>query len=71
MIPALKRKIRGIIHDESASGKTVYVEPAEVVEANNRIRELELEERRAIIAILIETTEFIKPHVLCYLIHSG
>ena len=63
VIPALKRKIRGIIHDESASGKTVYVEPAEVVEANNRIRELELEERRAIIAILIETTEFIRPHV--------
>ena len=44
--PGLKRKIRGIVHDESATGKTVYIEPAEVVEANNRVRELEAEERR-------------------------
>ncbi len=41
VIPAYKRRIKGIVHDESASGKTVYIEPAEVVEANNRIRELE------------------------------
>ena len=41
VIPAYKRKIKGIVHDESASGKTVFIEPAEVVEANNRIRELE------------------------------
>ena len=59
--PALKRKIKGIVHDESASGKTVFVEPAEVVEANNRVRELELQERRAIIAILMEVSEFIRP----------
>lgn len=43
--PGLKRKIKGIVHDESASGKTVFIEPAEVVEANNRIRELEGDER--------------------------
>ena len=59
--PAFKRKIRGIVHDESASGKTVYIEPAEVVEANNRIRELEAEERREIIKILTEITNFIRP----------
>ncbi len=61
--PALKRKIRGIVHDESASGKTVYIEPAEVVEANNRIRELEAEERREITRILTEFAKLIRPHV--------
>ena len=55
--PAMKRKLRGIVHDESATGKTVYIEPAEVVEANNRIRELEAEERREIIRILQEFTD--------------
>ena len=61
--PALKRKIRGIVHDESASGKTVFIEPAEVVEANNKVRELELEEKRAIIAILQSATDTIRPHI--------
>lgn len=61
--PGVKRKIRGIVHDESASGKTVFVEPAEVVEANNRIRELESEERREIIRILSEFTSTVRPHV--------
>ena len=60
--PSLKRKIRGIVHDESATGKTVYVEPAEVVEANNRIRELESEERREIIRILVTFASVIRPH---------
>lgn len=55
--PAMKRKLKGIVHDESATGKTVYIEPAEVVEANNRIRELEAEERREIIRILQEFTD--------------
>ena len=50
--PALKRKIKGIVHDESATGKTVFIEPQEVVEANNRIRELEGDERREVIRIL-------------------
>lgn len=54
--PALKRHIRGIVHDESATGKTVFIEPAEVVEANNRIRQLEADERREIIRILQEIT---------------
>lgn len=59
--PALKRKIRGIVHDESASGKTVFIEPAEVVEANNRIRELESAERREIIRILTEFASVLRP----------
>lgn len=61
--PAFKRKIKGIVHDESASGKTVFIEPAEVVESNNRIRELESEERREIIKILIEFTNTLRPLV--------
>ena len=61
--PALKRRIKGIVHDESASGKTVFIEPSEVVEANNRIRELEAEERREIIRILTEFANELRPHV--------
>ncbi len=60
--PALKRRIKGIVHDESATGKTVFVEPTEVVEANNRIRELEADERREIIVILTEFTKLVRPH---------
>lgn len=61
--PGMKRKIRGIVHDESATGKTVFIEPAEVVEANNRIRELEGEERREIIRILTEFSAVVRPQV--------
>ena len=63
VVPALKRRIRGIVHDESATGKTVFIEPAEVVEANNRIRELEGEERREVIRILTEFTDEVRPQI--------
>lgn len=59
--PGFKRKIGGIVHDESATGKTVYVEPQQVVDANNKIRELEGAERRERIRILREITDFIRP----------
>ena len=61
--PALKRKIRGIIHDESATGKTVFIEPTVVVEANNRIRELKAAERREVIRLLQEIASEVRPHV--------
>ena len=61
VVPAFKRKIKGIVHDESASGKTVFIEPEVVVEANNRIRELEAEERREIVRILTEFTSEVRP----------
>ena len=61
--PALKKRIKGIVHDESATGKTVFVEPAEVVEANNRVRELEAEEHREIIRILTDMSSVIRPYV--------
>ncbi|MBQ6694693.1 MAG: Smr/MutS family protein [Bacteroidaceae bacterium] len=61
--PALKRKMGGIVHDESASGKTVFIEPAEVVMANNRIRELEAEEKREVILILTNFSDTLRPEV--------
>lgn len=61
--PAMKRRIKGIVHDESSTGKTVFIEPTEVVEANNRIRELEADERREIIVILTEFSKLVRPHV--------
>ena len=59
--PAFKRKIGGIVHDESATGKTVYIEPQQVVDANNHIRELEGAERRERIRILTEITDRLRP----------
>lgn len=61
--PMHKRRIQGIVHDESASGKTYFIEPAEVVELNNRQRELEIEERREIVRILIGVADVIRPSV--------
>ena len=61
--PSVKRRINGIVHDESATGKTVFIEPAEVVEANNRVRQLEAEERREVIRILTVFTDEVRPHV--------
>ncbi|MCC8094526.1 MAG: Smr/MutS family protein [Tannerellaceae bacterium] len=63
VVPAFKRKIKGIVHDESASGKTVFIEPEVVVEANNRIRELEGDERREIMRILTDFTNTVRPMV--------
>ena len=60
--PSLKKRIGGIVHDESATGKTVFIEPTEVVDANNRVRQLEAEERREIIRILTVFTDEVRPH---------
>ena len=59
--PGYKRKIGGIVHDESATGKTVYIEPQQVVEANNHIRELEGAERRERVRILTAVTDSLRP----------
>lgn len=61
-VPAAnKRKISGFIHDESATGKTFYIEPVEIVEINNELKELEYAERREIIRILTDFTDKIRP----------
>lgn len=57
-----KRRINGIVHDESATGKTFFIEPAEIVELNNEQRELEIEERREIVRILTELTDSLRPY---------
>lgn len=61
--PMHKRRINGIVHDESASGKTVYIEPAEVVEANNLTRELQMEEHREIVRILTMIADGLRPYL--------
>lgn len=61
--PAMKRKMPGIVHDESASGKTVFIEPSEVVETNNRIRELEMDERREIHRIMAALASAMRPEI--------
>lgn len=61
--PMYKRKIQGIVHDESASGKTLFIEPAEVVQTNNRLRELQIDERREIARIMMAVTAELRPHI--------
>ncbi len=61
--PMNKRKIPGIVHDESASGKTYFIEPSEIVEANNRLRELQIDERREIMRILIALADVLRPEI--------
>lgn len=63
LISAHKRKIPGFVHDASATGHTIFIEPAEIFETNNEIRELEYAERREIVRILIELAAFIRPSV--------
>jgi DNA mismatch repair protein MutS2 len=60
---AHKRRIKGFIHDESATGKTSYIEPAEVVELNNDLKELEYSERREIVKILTSFADEIRPYI--------
>ncbi|MFP4461476.1 MAG: endonuclease MutS2 [Thermotogota bacterium] len=57
-----KRKIEGYVHDQSASGKTAYIEPSEIVELNNQLRELRHDEHREIIRILIKVTNDLRPY---------
>lgn len=58
-----KRSLDGIVHDESATGKTVFIEPAEVVEASNHVRQLQMEERREVIAVLVSIADRIRPYI--------
>jgi DNA mismatch repair protein MutS2 len=60
---AYKRQMRGFIHDQSATGQTIYIEPEEVFETNNEIREIEGEERREVIRILKDFSEFVRPQI--------
>ncbi len=63
-VPAVhKRKIKGFIHDESATGQTVFIEPTEVFEINNKIRDLENDERKEIIKILTKFADYIRPYL--------
>lgn len=60
---AKKRKLHGFIYDESASGKTTFIEPAEIVELQNEINELHFSENREIFRILYDFTEFLRPYL--------
>ncbi|GAA4912555.1 endonuclease MutS2 [Mucilaginibacter defluvii] len=66
-----KRKLKGFVHDESASGQTVYMEPEEVFTLNNRVRDLEFERRREIVKILTQLTDDLRPYVPLLLSYHG
>ncbi|WP_312792495.1 endonuclease MutS2 [Sphingobacterium sp.] len=66
-----KRKLKGLIHDESATGQTAYIEPEEVFQLNNKIRDLEFERRREVIRILVELTDKVRPHIPLLLSYHG
>jgi DNA mismatch repair protein MutS2 len=63
MLAEHKRKLSGFVHDESASGQIAFVEPGEVLEANNEIRDLEIRERREVIKVLEQLTASLRPHL--------
>lgn len=58
-----KRKLKGLIHDESATGQTVFMEPEEVFHLNNKVRDLSFERRREVVRILTSLTNDLRPHV--------
>ena len=60
---ANKKRIQGFVYDESSSGKTAFIEPMEVVELNNQVRQLKFEEQREILKILVEFTDFLRPYL--------
>jgi len=66
-----KRKLRGFIHDESATGQTVFIEPEEVFQLNNQVRDLEFEKRREIIRILTELTNQLRPNIPLLMAYHG
>lgn len=66
-----KRKLKGFIHDESASGQTAYMEPEEVFHLNNQVRDLEFDRRREVIRILVELTDTMRPHIPLLLSYHG
>ncbi|WP_447767708.1 endonuclease MutS2 [Sphingobacterium faecium] len=66
-----KRKVKGLIHDESATGQTAYIEPEEVFHLNNKVRDLEFERRREVIRILVELTTKLRPHIPLMLAYDG
>lgn len=66
-----KRKLKGFIHDESATGQTVFIEPEEVFHLNNKVRDLEFDKRREVIRILIELTDTLRPNIPLLLAYHG
>ncbi|WP_207532018.1 endonuclease MutS2 [Desertivirga arenae] len=66
-----KRKLKGFVHDESASGQTVYVEPEEVFQLNNQVRDLEFDKRREIVKILTALSNELRPYVPLLIAYHG